>query len=113
MLECKSGTALSVWRQVPSLNKKFVGKIFVGDTSLSEKFSWMEANHENNEIKSTTKIFTYTVSFTENFTTDINFPFSVEYVYSVQNRAEWYWDFTDGIVLLLQYCGITKLLWYE
>ena len=44
-----------------SLNKKFVGKIFVGDTSLSEKFSWMEANHENNEIKSTTKIFTYTV----------------------------------------------------
>ena len=61
MLECKSGTALSVWRQVPSLNKKFVGKIFVGDTSLSEKFSWMEANHENNEIKSTTKIFTYTV----------------------------------------------------
>ena len=61
MLECKSGTALSVWRQVPSLNKKFVGKIFVGDISLSEKFSWMEANHENNEIKSTTKIFTYTV----------------------------------------------------
>ena len=61
MLECKSGTALSVWRQVPSLNKKFVGKNFVGDTSLSEKFSWMEANHENNEIKSTTKIFTYTV----------------------------------------------------
>ena len=61
MLECKSGTALSVWRQVPSLNKKFVGKKFVGDTSLSEKFSWMEANHENNEIKSTTKIFTYTV----------------------------------------------------
>ena len=38
-----------------------MGKIFVGDTSLSEKFSWMEANHENNEIKSTTKIFTYTV----------------------------------------------------
>ena len=61
MLECKSGTALSVWWQVPSLNKKFVGKIFVGDTSLGEKFSWMEANHENNEIKSTTKIFTYTV----------------------------------------------------
>ena len=44
-----------------SLNKKFVGKIFVGDTLLSEKFSWMEANHENNENKSTTKIFTYTV----------------------------------------------------
>ena len=61
MLEYKSGTALSVWWQVPSLNKKFVGKIFVGDTSLSEKFSWMEATHENNEIKSTMKIFTYTV----------------------------------------------------
>ena len=58
MLEYKSGSALSV----PSLNKKFVGKIFVGDTSLSENFSWMEANHENNEIKSTTKIFTYTVA---------------------------------------------------
>ena len=41
--------------------QKFVGKIFVRDTSLSENFSWMEANHENNEIKSTTKIFTYTV----------------------------------------------------
>ena len=39
-----------------------MGKNFVGDTSLSEKFLWMEANHENNEIKSTTKIFTYTVS---------------------------------------------------
>ena len=38
-----------------------MGKIFVGDTSLSEKFLWMEANHENNEIKLTTKIFTYTV----------------------------------------------------
>ena len=38
-----------------------MGKIFVCDTSLSEKFSWMEANHKNNEIKSTTKIFTYTV----------------------------------------------------
>ena len=38
-----------------------MGKIFVGDTSIGEKFSWMEANHENNEIKSTTKIFTYTV----------------------------------------------------
>ena len=38
-----------------------MGKIFVGDTLLSEKFSWMEANYENNEIKSTTKIFTYTV----------------------------------------------------
>ena len=38
-----------------------MGKIFIGDTSLSEKFSWMEANHENNEIKSTTKIFTYMV----------------------------------------------------
>ena len=38
-----------------------MGKNFVGDTSLSEKFSWVEANHENNEIKSTTKIFTYTV----------------------------------------------------
>ena len=60
-MEWKSGTALSVWWQVRSLNKKFMGKIFVGDTSLSEKFSWMEANHENNEIKSTTKIFTYTV----------------------------------------------------
>ena len=45
-----------------SLNKKFVGKIFVGDTLLSEKFSWMEANHENNENKSTTKIFMYTVA---------------------------------------------------
>ena len=42
--------------------QKFVGKIFVRDTSLSENFSWMEANHENNEIKSTTKIFTYTVN---------------------------------------------------
>ena len=38
-----------------------MGKIFVCDTSLSEKFSWMEANHENNEIKSTMIIFTYTV----------------------------------------------------
>ena len=66
MLECKSGTALSIWRQVPSLNKKIVGKIFVGHTSLSEKFSWMEANHENNEIKSTTKIFTYTVFWKNN-----------------------------------------------
>ena len=44
-----------------------MGKIFVGDTSLGEKFSWMEANHENNEIKSTTKIFTYTVSDFINF----------------------------------------------
>ena len=61
MLECKSGTALSVWWQVPSLNKKFVGKNFIGYTSLSEKFSRMEANHENNEIKSITKIITYTV----------------------------------------------------
>ena len=38
-----------------------MGKIFVGDISLIEKFSWMEANHENNKIKSTVKIFTYTV----------------------------------------------------
>ena len=38
-----------------------MGKNFVGDTSLSENFSWVEANHKNNEIKSTTKIFTYTV----------------------------------------------------
>ena len=62
MLECKSGTALSVLWKVLSLNKKFVGKIFVGDTSLRENFSWMEANHGNNEIKSTMKIFTYTVT---------------------------------------------------
>ena len=58
---------MQVWYCTVSLVKsseskqKFVGKIFIGDTSLSEKFSWMEANHENNEIKSTTKIFTYTV----------------------------------------------------
>ena len=43
--------------------QKFVGKIFVCDTLFSENFSWMEANHENNEIKSTTKIFTYTVYY--------------------------------------------------
>ena len=54
---------MQVWYRTVSLvkssefkEKKFVGKIFAGDTSLSEKFSWMEANHENNEIKSTTKI---------------------------------------------------------
>ena len=41
--------------------QKFVGKIFVRNTLLSENFSWIEANHKNNEIKSTTKIFTYTV----------------------------------------------------
>ena len=41
--------------------QKFVGKIFVCDTLLSENFSWTEANHENNEIKSTTKNFTHTV----------------------------------------------------
>ena len=58
---------MKVWYRTVSLvtssesKQKFVGKIFVGDTLLSEKFSWMEANHENNEIKSTTKIFTYTV----------------------------------------------------
>ena len=47
-----------------------MGKNFVGDTSLSEKFSWMEANHEINEIKSTTKIFTYTV---EDLYVNVNF----------------------------------------
>ena len=58
---------MQVWYRTVSLvtssesKQKFVGKIFVCDTLLSEKFSWMEANHENNEIKSTTKIFTYTV----------------------------------------------------
>ena len=52
---------VSLVKSSESKQKKFVGKIFVGDTSLSEKFSWMEANHANNEIKSTTKIFTYTV----------------------------------------------------
>ena len=34
----------------------------MGDTSLSENLSWMEASHKNNKIKSTTKIFTYTVT---------------------------------------------------
>ena len=58
---------MQVWYRTVSLvtssksKQKIRGKNFVGDTSLSEKFSWMEANHENNEIKSTTKIFTYTV----------------------------------------------------
>ena len=58
---------MQVWYRTVSLvtsseSKNFVVKIFVGDTSLSEKILWMEANYENNEIKSTTKIFTYTVS---------------------------------------------------
>ena len=53
-----------------------MGKIFVCDTSLSEKFSWMEANHENNEIKSTTKIFTYTVVVPELEITVSHQPFS-------------------------------------
>ena len=59
---------MQVWYRTVSLvtnsesKQKIRGKIFVGDTSLGEKFSWMEANHENNEIKSTTKIFTYTVA---------------------------------------------------
>ena len=59
---------MQVWYRTVSLvtssesKQKIVGKFFVGDTSLGEKFSWMEANHENNEIKSTTKIFTYTVA---------------------------------------------------
>ena len=58
---------MQVWYRTVSLvtssksKRKILGKNFVGDTSLSEKFSWMEANHENNEIKSTTKIFMYTV----------------------------------------------------
>ena len=58
---------MQVWYLTVSLvtssesKQKFVGEIFVGDTLLNEKFSWMEANHENNEIKSTTKIFMYMV----------------------------------------------------
>ena len=58
---------MQVWYRTVSLvtssesKQKFVGKIFVGDTLLSENFSWMEANHENNGIKSTTKIFTFMV----------------------------------------------------
>ena len=58
---------MQVWYRTVSLvtssksKQKIRGKNFIGDTSLSEKFSRMEANHENNEIKSTTKIFTYTV----------------------------------------------------
>ena len=58
---------MQVWYRTVSLVKssesiqKFVGKIFIRDTSLSENFSWMEANHENNVMKSTTKIFTYTL----------------------------------------------------
>ena len=27
--------------------------------------------------------------------------------------VEWYWNVVDSMVLLLQYCGITKLLQYE
>ena len=58
---------MQVWYCTVSLvtssksKQKIRGKKFVGDILLSEKFLWMEANHENNEIKSTTKIFTYTV----------------------------------------------------
>ena len=59
---------MQVWYRTVSLvtssksKQKIRGKIFVCDTSLSEKFLWMEANHKNNEIKSTTKIFTYMVA---------------------------------------------------
>ena len=27
--------------------------------------------------------------------------------------AEQYWNFTDNMAFLLQYCGVTKLLWHE
>ena len=34
--------------------------------SLAEKLLWIKVNHENNEIKSATKIFTYMVDTTLN-----------------------------------------------
>ena len=30
-----------------------------------------------------------------------------------RNSVEGYWYFIDGTVFLLQYCSITKSLWYE